>query len=93
MSQKSAQGTVPLERFNIEGFHSLNEGRDGAMKATGGYFIDEDVRLFDNHFFGINNLEAAYSKLNFMNISTSPPSSEYVILLAAPKLQGTDKPI
>ncbi|KAI1298538.1 polyketide synthase-like protein [Xylaria venustula] len=30
------------------------------MKATGGYFIDEDVRLFDNHFFGINNLETTY---------------------------------
>ncbi|KAJ8131779.1 hypothetical protein O1611_g1844 [Lasiodiplodia mahajangana] len=60
MSQRSAQGTVPPERFNIEGFHSLDDGRAGAMKATGGYFIDEDVRLFDNHFFGINNLEATY---------------------------------
>lgn len=26
----------------------------------GGYFINEDVRDFDNSFFGINNLEATY---------------------------------
>ncbi|KAI1130710.1 polyketide synthase-like protein [Nemania abortiva] len=60
VSQRSAQGAVPPERFNIEGFHSMDDGRAGAMKATGGYFIDEDVRLFDNQFFGINNMEATY---------------------------------
>ncbi|KAI0803350.1 polyketide synthase-like protein [Xylaria sp. FL0064] len=60
VSQRSAQDTVPPERFNIAGFHSPNVGRPGAMIATGGYFIDEDVRLFDNQFFGINNLEATY---------------------------------
>jgi hypothetical protein len=32
------------------------------MSADGGYFLNEDVRQFDNAFFGINNLEAAYSK-------------------------------
>ncbi|KAI1124388.1 hypothetical protein F5Y10DRAFT_31086 [Nemania abortiva] len=26
----------------------------------GGYFIQEDIREFDNSFFGINNLEATY---------------------------------
>ncbi len=29
------------------------------MSADGGYFLQEDVRCFDNSFFGINNLEAA----------------------------------
>ncbi|KAI3316485.1 polyketide synthase-like protein [Xylariaceae sp. AK1471] len=60
VSQKSAQGRVPLERFNMEGFYSPNEGHAGTMTAAGGYFINEDVRLLDNHFFGINNLEATY---------------------------------
>ena len=30
------------------------------MNATGGYFIDEDIRLFENSFFDINNMEAKY---------------------------------
>jgi acyl transferase domain-containing protein len=28
--------------------------------VPGGYFINEDLRQFDNAFFGINNLEATY---------------------------------
>ena len=30
------------------------------MNMRGGYFINEDLRNFDNSFFGINNLEATY---------------------------------
>lgn len=30
------------------------------MNVKGGYFIQEDLRAFDNSFFGINNLEATY---------------------------------
>jgi acyl transferase domain-containing protein len=30
------------------------------MNVDGGYFLQEDVRQFDNSFFGINNLEASY---------------------------------
>lgn len=30
------------------------------MGMKGGYFLKEDVRNFDNGFFGINNLEATY---------------------------------
>lgn len=30
------------------------------MTTSGGYFIKEDIRSFDNNFFGINNLEATY---------------------------------
>lgn len=31
------------------------------MNTRGGYFIqDEDIRNFENSFFGINNLEATY---------------------------------
>ncbi|KAK7745564.1 Type I Iterative PKS [Cytospora paraplurivora] len=34
--------------------------RPGSMGMKGGYFLKEDVRNFDNSFFGINNLEATY---------------------------------
>lgn len=30
------------------------------MVTKGGYFLGEDIRAFDNGFFGINNLEATY---------------------------------
>ena len=30
------------------------------MNVDGGYFLNEDVRQFDNEFFGINNFEAVY---------------------------------
>ena len=30
------------------------------MATKGGYFLQDDVREFDNGFFGINNLEATY---------------------------------
>ncbi|KAI1123016.1 polyketide synthase-like protein [Nemania abortiva] len=57
---KSAQGLVPNERYNIDGFYHPDGKRAGVMDTKGGYFLSEDVRLFDNSFFGINNLEAMY---------------------------------
>jgi acyl transferase domain-containing protein len=30
------------------------------MNTMGGYFIKDDIRAFENDFFGINNLEATY---------------------------------
>ncbi|KAI5918405.1 polyketide synthase, partial [Camillea tinctor] len=60
VEQKSAQGTVPPERYNIEGFYHPAANRSGSMNVPGGYFINEDIRQFDNTFFGINNIEATY---------------------------------
>ncbi|TVY25497.1 Reducing polyketide synthase [Lachnellula hyalina] len=57
---KSAQGKVPKERFNINAFYHPDGSRAGVMDADGGYFLQEDVRQFENSFFGINNLEATY---------------------------------
>ncbi|KAH6638603.1 polyketide synthase [Truncatella angustata] len=59
VEQKSAQGPVPPERYNIGGFYAA-QSRSGTTNVPGGYFLNEDVRQFDNNFFGINNLEATY---------------------------------
>ncbi|KAM0251922.1 hypothetical protein ACHAQJ_007937 [Trichoderma viride] len=59
-NKKTAQCTVPLDRYNIEGFYHKDGSRAGVMSVDGGYFIKEDVRKFDPSFFGINNLEASY---------------------------------
>ncbi|GAW26376.1 putative polyketide synthase [Rosellinia necatrix] len=58
--KKSAQCTVPADRYNIDGFYHKDGSRAGVMNVDGGYFLKEDVRQFDNSFFGINNLEASY---------------------------------
>ncbi|CAH0054704.1 unnamed protein product [Clonostachys solani] len=59
-AKKTTQGRVPAERFNIAGYYHPDGKTAGAMDADGGYFLDEDVRQFDNSVFGINNLEATY---------------------------------
>ncbi|KAI9154978.1 Highly reducing polyketide synthase virA [Paramyrothecium foliicola] len=59
-NKQSAQSSVPAERFNINGFYHPDGKRAGAINVSGGYFLKEDVRQFDNDFFGINNLEASY---------------------------------
>lgn len=59
--KRSGQGEVPLTRWNIESFyHPDGNEKDGSMNMRGGYFINEDLRNFENDFFGINNLEATY---------------------------------
>ncbi|CAJ2505661.1 Uu.00g130550.m01.CDS01 [Anthostomella pinea] len=59
LNKQSAQGPVPAQRFNIGAYYSPDGSRPGLSHAAGGYFIQEDVRQLDNHFFGINNIEAS----------------------------------
>lgn len=58
MKKRSAQGPIPEMRFNKAGFYDPDGNRAGVMNSDGGYFLQEDVRNFENSFFGINNLEA-----------------------------------
>ncbi|KAI8945258.1 polyketide synthase-like protein [Xylaria longipes] len=60
LEEKSAQGLVPPERYNIDGFYSQEGDKAGVMNLNGGYFLQEDVRQFDNEFFGIHSLEATH---------------------------------
>ena len=60
MESRSGQGDIPVSRFEKDAFHHLNPDRAGAINGNGGYFLQHDVRSFDNLFFGIHNLEARY---------------------------------
>ncbi|CAG8910253.1 unnamed protein product [Penicillium egyptiacum] len=62
VNEGSGQGDVPSSRFNIDAFyHPDGSKRPGSMNMKGGYFLqDEDIRNFENEFFGINNMEAKY---------------------------------
>lgn len=58
--ERSGQRKVPKERFNVDGYYHPEGDRAGVMSTSGGYFIQEDVRKFENTFFGVNNMEATY---------------------------------
>ena len=60
VQERSGQCKVPKERFSVDGFHHPEGDRAGAMSTIGGYFLQEDVRQFENTFFGVNNMEATY---------------------------------
>lgn len=49
---------MPESRFNIDSYHG-GKDQPAITEALGGYFIQEDIRDFDNQFFGINNREAS----------------------------------
>ncbi|KAK0615695.1 hypothetical protein B0T17DRAFT_656801 [Bombardia bombarda] len=60
-SGRTGQCDVPKERFNADGFYHPKGGdRPGSIITKGGYFLKDNVREFENNFFGINNLEATY---------------------------------
>ncbi|RAH64472.1 type I polyketide synthase [Aspergillus aculeatinus CBS 121060] len=55
---ETGHGPVPRERYNAAAYYHPDAERPGSINSTGGYFIQEDIRAFENAFFGINNLEA-----------------------------------
>ncbi|ERF74608.1 hypothetical protein EPUS_00738 [Endocarpon pusillum Z07020] len=61
ISKKSSHSRVPAERWNIDAFYHPNDNEKiGTMSMDSGYFIHEDLRKFENSFFGINNIEATF---------------------------------
>lgn len=44
-------------RFSVDGFYHPASDRPGTVSTRGGYLLDEDPRLFDPSFFGIQPLE------------------------------------
>ncbi|PYI01585.1 polyketide synthase [Aspergillus sclerotiicarbonarius CBS 121057] len=58
IENKSGHCHVPKDRYNADAFYHPDAERPGCINSTGGYFIQEDIRAFDNGFFGVNNVEA-----------------------------------
>lgn len=59
--EKTGKCKIPPTRFNVDAFyHPDGVDRPGSMNTQGGYFLEEDPRLFDPGFFGISPLEATY---------------------------------
>ena len=61
MENRSGHSDIPASRWNIEAFYHPNGAEKiGTMNMKSGYFIHEDLRKFENSFFGINNIEATF---------------------------------
>ncbi|KZF24488.1 hypothetical protein L228DRAFT_218919 [Xylona heveae TC161] len=58
MEKRSAHSDFPANRFNIDAYYHPNRSRPGSLTTKGGYFIQDDPKLFDPAFFGINSVEA-----------------------------------
>ncbi|KAK6513545.1 hypothetical protein TWF281_005168 [Arthrobotrys megalospora] len=57
---RSGQCDFPRSRFNVDGFYKPSGDLAGSINMRGGYFLQDDIRDFENGFFGINNVEATY---------------------------------
>lgn len=49
---------MPSSRYNASAFYHPDRDRRGTINSTSGYFINEDIKDFENSFFGISNVEA-----------------------------------
>ena len=57
-SPRNLSKRVPVDRFDVTGFHHANGSQHGATDATNAYFIEDDVTRFDSAFFNIQPAEA-----------------------------------
>ncbi|KAK3688670.1 hypothetical protein B0T22DRAFT_407287 [Podospora appendiculata] len=56
---RSAWSEIPKSRFNIEGVYHPNPENLNGTNVIGGHFLEEDVGLFDAHFFNLSAETAA----------------------------------
>ncbi|KAL2833622.1 polyketide synthase [Aspergillus pseudoustus] len=50
---RSAWSEIPKERYNQDAFYHPDPQYPGAANVKGGYFLQEDISLFDPAFFGL----------------------------------------
>jgi acyl transferase domain-containing protein len=55
---RSGWSLIPKDRFSVDAFHHPNPSKVGSFNPKGGYFLDEDIALFDAPFFNVSVQEA-----------------------------------
>lgn len=58
LGQRDVQRKMPEDRFNVDAFYHPNPSNKGTTNAKYGYFLDQDISLFDASFFNISGKEA-----------------------------------
>ncbi|KAL3426470.1 beta-ketoacyl synthase domain-containing protein [Phlyctema vagabunda] len=56
--KKDLRGKMPTDRFNVDAFYHPEGSNKGTTNAKYGYFLDQDLSMFDNEFFAISGKEA-----------------------------------
>lgn len=56
--RRSGWSTIPEGRFNAASYYHPNPDRNGTFNIKGGYFLQEDIGLFDAPFFNLTKHEA-----------------------------------
>ncbi|KAI1380906.1 ketoacyl-synt-domain-containing protein [Hypoxylon crocopeplum] len=55
---RSAWSKIPRERFNQEAYNHPNPEKKGTMNSQGGYFLSQNLEMFDPGFFDMTRKEA-----------------------------------
>ncbi|KAI1389751.1 ketoacyl-synt-domain-containing protein [Hypoxylon trugodes] len=55
---RSAWSKIPRERFNQEAYNHPNPEKKGTINSQGGYFLSQNLEMFDPGFFDITRKEA-----------------------------------
>ncbi|SMY28223.1 unnamed protein product [Zymoseptoria tritici ST99CH_1A5] len=55
--QRDIQSKVPPERFNSDAFYDEDGSKPGHTNVSHGYFLDEDIKVFDAAFFRMSPAE------------------------------------
>ncbi|EZF68845.1 hypothetical protein H105_08627 [Trichophyton soudanense CBS 452.61] len=58
MTQRDVQKKMPSDRFNVDAYYHPDGTNKGTTNAKYGYFLDQDLGLFDAGFFHISGKEA-----------------------------------
>ncbi|KAK4183666.1 putative polyketide synthase [Podospora australis] len=56
--KRSGWSTIPKDRFSAQAYHHPNPDKKGTLNSQGGYFIKDDISMFDAGFFDITKKEA-----------------------------------
>ncbi|OGM47171.1 polyketide synthase [Aspergillus bombycis] len=57
LNKRDARGTVPSNRFNVDGFYDA-DGKPGTLSSTQGYWLDDvDLSNFDSSLFSMGRKE------------------------------------
>lgn len=55
---RSGWSKIPKDRFNQEAYNHPNPEKKGTLNSQGGYFISQDLEMFDPAFFDMTKKEA-----------------------------------
>ncbi|KAF2275719.1 polyketide synthase [Westerdykella ornata] len=82
INKRTGRRNFTRSRLNLPGFYHPDHQRPGSINTEGGYLLDEDPRLFDHAFFGMNTSE----------VMTMDPQQRKILEVAYEALESAGEP-